>query len=347
MSKDIFIREGDVARQMTAEKLKTNLIGGGSCVWVPEEETRLVTKEITQNGVYRASADGAYGFSEVIVNVSGGEAKKTLTGISVTASPSITEYTEGEALDFTGLEVTAQYSDESVEVVTDDCALSPAGGSSAILGAETVTITYAPEGEEPATTSFSITVKKKKRTVKAIQLMPTSYEESLAKIKSVVSIPSKMLQRIESVRSSVFGGFSLNIVLSAGYCNYKGSGSLRFTLSDITPYIGGVYLYEFTDPAPGVSQGVAIPSEYASYREFYPHQYFWENCSGNNFFYLVASEGEIGKDSAYSTPWLSDLCLGFGSDIFDYNPFSSNGSQPYQALAANYMILDVDDPNDI
>lgn len=343
MSKNILIREGNLARQMNVDKLKTNLVEGGSCLWVPEEETRLVSKEITANGVYRPSDEGAYGFGEIIVNVQA----RTLTGISVTAMPTVLVYTAGETLDFEGLEVTALYSDETSEVVTEDCVLSPADGSTATLGVDTVVVTYTPDGGDPATTSFGITVNRQKRKVRAIQLMPTTYEESLAKIQSVLSIPNKMLQKIASAKSSVFGGTSLNIVLSAGYCNYKGSGSLRFTLSDITPYLGGNYLYQFTDPAPGVSQGVAIPSEYASYREFFPHQYFWENCSGNNFFYIVATEGEIAKDSAWTTPWMSDLCLGFGSDVFDYNPFSQTGGQPYQAYAANYMILEVDDPTDI
>lgn len=349
-----------MARRITTNKLKTALLDGGSCLWVPEDETQLITKEITENGVYRASDDGAYGFSEIIVNIScssgsddpggdspGGETPEepTLTGISVTSLPSKQEYTEGEPIEYTGLELTAYYSDGTAQDVTDACEISPAAGSAAVYGAESITITYTQEECEPVTTSFSITVRKKQvKTVKALQLMPTTYEESLAKIQSVLSIPSKMLQRIESKRSSVFGGASLNIVLSAGYCNYKGSGSLRFTLSDITPYIGDNPLFQYYSPAPGVSQGVMIPSGEATYREFFPHQYCWDNCTGNGFLYMVASEGEIQKDSAYSTPWLSDLCIGFGSDVFDYNPFSSNGSQPYQAYAANYLIVDVEDP---
>lgn len=183
-------------------------------------------------------------------------------------------------------------------------------------------------------------------TVKAIQLLPTTFEESLASIRTVMNIPNKMLQRINSKKSSVFGNMSLNIVLCAGNCNYSGSGSVRFALMDITPWVNREkYIYQFTDPAPGVSQGVRIPSEYTMYREFYPHQYFWENCSGNNIFYIVANEGEIQEDEALTTPWASDLCIGFGSDVYSYNPFPQTGGQPYQALAANYMIVDVPDPN--
>lgn len=354
MSKNIVIKEGGVGRQFTADKLKTGLVGGGACLWVPEDETQLTTKEITENGVYRPGDDGFYGFGEIVVNVpqgggGGGDDPEpvTLVGITVTTPPTKLTYTEGEALDYTGLVVTAEYSDESTADVTEACVFDPVEGTAAVFGTATVAITYAPGEDEPATASFAITVQQRPvPTVKAIELLATTYEESLARIQAVMSIPSKMLQRIEAKRTAIFGGASLNIVLSAGYCNYKGSGSTRFTLSDISPYVGtGKYLYQFSESAYGVSQGSSIPSEYASYREFYPHQYMWENCSGNNMFFIVATEGEIQKDSAYTTPWMSDLCLGFGSDVFDYNPFSQTGGQPYQAYAANFRIADVPDPN--
>ena len=267
-----------------------------------------------------------------------------LDSIEITVQPDTTEYTEGDIYDFSGIEVTAHYADGSTADITGDCVFSPTDGSTAAYGTDKVTVTYGGK----ASTSFSITVKKKSvtPTVKAIQLMPTTFEESLASIRTVMSIPSKMLQRINSKKASVFGDMSLNIVLCAGNCNYSGSGSVRFALMDITPWVNREkYIYNFIDPATGVSQGIRIPSEDASYREFYPHQYFWENCSGNNIFYIVASEGELQEDEAYSTPWASDLCIGFGSDVYSYNPFSQSGKQPYQALAANYMIVDVPDPN--
>lgn len=68
MSKNITIQEGGVAKQMTVDKLKTNLVGGGSLLWVPEDDTLLGTKYISENGTYRASADGLYGYSEVTVS---------------------------------------------------------------------------------------------------------------------------------------------------------------------------------------------------------------------------------------------------------------------------------------
>ena len=267
--------------------------------------------------------------------------------IEVTTMPTDTEFTEEDPYDYDGLVITAYFEDGSSKIITDACTYDPAPGTPAVYGTDTVNVTYTPSAASSASTSFAITVKKKAvPTVKAIQLLPTTFEESLASIRTVMNIPNKMMQRINSKKSSVFGNMSLNIVLCAGNCNYSGSGSVRFALMDITPWVNREkYIYQFTDPAPGVSQGVRIPSEYTMYREFYPHQYFWENCSGNNIFYIVANEGEIQEDEALTTPWASDLCIGFGSDVYSYNPFPQTGGQPYQALAANYMIVDVPDPN--
>lgn len=71
MSKNITIQEGGVAKQLTVDKLKTNLASSGTCLWVPEDEVQLTTKTITQNGTYKASDDGYYGYSEVIVSGQG------------------------------------------------------------------------------------------------------------------------------------------------------------------------------------------------------------------------------------------------------------------------------------
>lgn len=72
MSKNIVIQEGGIGKQLTADKLKTNLVGGGTCLWVPEDERQLGTKNITENGTYNASSDGLSGYSQVFVNVAGG-----------------------------------------------------------------------------------------------------------------------------------------------------------------------------------------------------------------------------------------------------------------------------------
>lgn len=74
VSKSIIIQEGGVGKQLTVEKLKTNLVGGGTCLWVPESEVALTTKTITESGTYKASDDGYYGYSQVNVNIAGGGA---------------------------------------------------------------------------------------------------------------------------------------------------------------------------------------------------------------------------------------------------------------------------------
>ena len=77
MSKNITIQEGGVGKQLTIDKIKTDLVGGGTCLWVPEDEIILGTKSISSNGNYSASADGLTGFSQVYVNVAVGTATGT------------------------------------------------------------------------------------------------------------------------------------------------------------------------------------------------------------------------------------------------------------------------------
>ena len=334
-----------------------NLTGGQVMAYYKDGSASDVTDSCTFNPIAGTALDCAgemmvtASYTDKQGNVANADTAITvfdLDSIEITVMPDITEFTEDDPYDFSGIEVIAHYGDGSTADVTADCVFDPADGSPAVLGTDTVTVTYAPGAGSTASTSFAVTVKKKSvvPTVRAIQLLPTTFEESLASIRTVMSIPSKMLQRINSKKASVFGDLSLNIVLCAGNCNYSGSGSVRFALMDITPWVNREkYIYNFIDPATGVSQGIRIPSEDTIYREFYPHQYFWENCSGNNIFYVVASEGELQEDGGITTPWASDLCIGFGSDVYSYNPFSQTGGQPYQALAANYMVVDVPDPN--
>lgn len=127
MSKNIVIQEGGIGKQLTVDKLKTNIVGGGTCLWVPEDSTQLGTKYISENGTYRASTDGYYGFSEVTVSgvgtatgkdEDGDDAqttvdpetgdlttKKIVESIAVVSPPTVTSYQDGAAIDFTGLSV--------------------------------------------------------------------------------------------------------------------------------------------------------------------------------------------------------------------------------------------------
>lgn len=74
MPKNIVIAEGTQGKTFTAvEKIRTKLMGGGTCNWIPEEEagdyTNLKNKTIRENGEYLPSADNCTGYSKVTVNV--------------------------------------------------------------------------------------------------------------------------------------------------------------------------------------------------------------------------------------------------------------------------------------
>lgn len=70
--KKIIMYEGGQEHIFEAKKLRTPLQEGGTCDWVPEEEVQTTTKQITKNGTYKAKDDDKYAYSEVTVNVSGG-----------------------------------------------------------------------------------------------------------------------------------------------------------------------------------------------------------------------------------------------------------------------------------
>jgi len=135
MSKNIVIQEGGTGKQFTAAKLKTATVGGGSCLWVPEDETSLGTKHITKDGTYTAASEGIYGYSEVTVSGIGkvvgvdpvtGEEKEVgtqpdpetgeptivekviPTSIDITTDPTREEYNDGDLIDFSGMVVKAK-----------------------------------------------------------------------------------------------------------------------------------------------------------------------------------------------------------------------------------------------
>ena len=72
MSKNLTIDEGGESRHFDGVKrLKTKLAGenGGTCYWVPDDETRAWPTFIMNNGMHTAEEEGVYGFSEASVNV--------------------------------------------------------------------------------------------------------------------------------------------------------------------------------------------------------------------------------------------------------------------------------------
>lgn len=74
MSKNISIKEGGVSRTFTANKLRTNLQGGGTCDWVPKDDVdeyvELEELSVTENGIYYPTQK--VGISKVVVDVEGG-----------------------------------------------------------------------------------------------------------------------------------------------------------------------------------------------------------------------------------------------------------------------------------
>lgn len=129
MSKNIIIQEGGTGKQLTVDKLETNVVGGGTCPWVPEDGTVLGAITITENGTRRAVDDGYYGYSEVTVNSVGsatgldddGDYRtvsvdpstgrlvsiKIPSNIVITTPPTLTSYSDGDAIDFSGMVVKA------------------------------------------------------------------------------------------------------------------------------------------------------------------------------------------------------------------------------------------------
>lgn len=69
------------------DELRLAFIGGGG----GSSSATLITKTITQNGTYSASSDGADGYSEVTVNVSGGVTPAGTKAISITQNGTTTE----------------------------------------------------------------------------------------------------------------------------------------------------------------------------------------------------------------------------------------------------------------
>ena len=119
--------EGGRARTMSAHHLETPQDGGGTVPWVPEEEVALGTKSVNvDNRTYKASDDGKYGWSQFIVSGisitkdgdtithTDGTGTKTYTlpdHIDITLLPLKISYSDGEMLDFAGMEVKAYLRD--------------------------------------------------------------------------------------------------------------------------------------------------------------------------------------------------------------------------------------------
>ena len=171
MSINIVIQQKGIDQQMTVSKVNIPELDGGTCAWVPEDETQLDELTVTQNGDYSPSR---YGFSKVTVDVDTpaepvfGELIPTQNGTYNPAdygwdgfssvktnvhgdSPVYTRiyfYSEplippcaGYPIDLTGVEVHAVKSDSTEEDITDQCMFVPQDGAIVPEGTTVVPLT--------------------------------------------------------------------------------------------------------------------------------------------------------------------------------------------------------------
>ena len=130
MSESIVIEKSGTAEVVRdVEAIRTDAISGSTIRWVPEESTKTEPIIINENGKYTAADNGILGYSSVIVAVEAGSVTgkgedgneytvktnedgeivktKTPSSISITTSPSVTTYNDGDTIDYTGIVVTS------------------------------------------------------------------------------------------------------------------------------------------------------------------------------------------------------------------------------------------------
>lgn len=108
--------------------LRTNLVGGGTCDWVDEDDVETKTLYVSKKGTYIARNDGVYGYDEVVVSGQDKVIGKDGNGndieiitdedgnlretdlpseIRIKGLPARTVYKEGEAINLVGINVKA------------------------------------------------------------------------------------------------------------------------------------------------------------------------------------------------------------------------------------------------
>ena len=133
MSKSIIIQtDGVAATYSNVKRLHTSNAQGDNAYWIPYEEAAQGVKTVNKNGTYKASSDGYYGYSKVIVNTNGNTVGVKSDGkkykvtvdnsgyivyvempykIKVDTEPTKMSYTLGEPIDLTGAVVKAYVKD--------------------------------------------------------------------------------------------------------------------------------------------------------------------------------------------------------------------------------------------
>ena len=178
MSANIVIQEGNVGKILNGtRRLVIHNSGGGTSVWILEEDVERKSKTINKNGTYYADDEGVYAYSQVTVNVTDGKVTgkksdgneyavdedgegnltETLvpSSIRVTTPPTKTEYDIGDLIDITGIIVTAYKGDGTVygAVPNNELRINPTAAERD--GPISVYWTR-PEDDEELETSFNI-----------------------------------------------------------------------------------------------------------------------------------------------------------------------------------------------
>lgn len=192
MAKDVSIKKDGVVQEYDGvKKIKTHDIDGNTTTWIPNSETKTGTRKINKNGTYKASDDGFYGYSKVVVSASKNAVGKKPDGktykvdvddsgnlvetlipdrIKITTNPTKLSYNDGEEISLTGAVVKA-YTDASTVWEADgysggvislsELSVNPTNADSGQINNNVQEITvewYRPDDETLLTDTFNISV---------------------------------------------------------------------------------------------------------------------------------------------------------------------------------------------
>ncbi len=125
------------------------------------ESKKSVKISYTENGVTKTTTQS--------ITVSKQKSDKSVSGIEITSNPAKTAYVAGESFDTEGMVITARYSDNTSEIVTDYTVID---GDNLEAGQTYVTISYTENGVTKTVTQ-AITVDVKKASELVIETAPT------------------------------------------------------------------------------------------------------------------------------------------------------------------------------
>lgn len=134
------------------------------CTFNPVDGTRLTTPgesavmvTYTEGSVTKHASFAIYVAEEVV-----------LASLTITANPTKMTYRQGDALDVSGISVTASYTDGTNRIVTADCTYEPANGSTlSTVGTQIIQVRYTEAGVTK-TVTFNVTVEERP----AVEIVP-------------------------------------------------------------------------------------------------------------------------------------------------------------------------------